>query len=1543
MSKNCRSPNVFLVLIIVQICLVTNTQSQPLTILSSNQSGIVLEFSLDSVFIGENFTIKTIPELQKDLFGFPVFQDIIIGTPENVDASWYFNDIRSIMFPVNNLPIVDRSIGLDQEQEVESIESLPPNQPVSTMSGPIIKGHHTTVIKIHPVILSENETQIIKKITIHLAWNQGVGISQPHFLSKFGFSQLNRELRNNRTFATPDIPDYQFSNNLLQITVDTSAWYTFDYGDFIDSTLSVDMDPTTFQLWHDRDQIPIFVKGESDHSFDSGDKIIFHGLPAQAPDNAPYRNNFYTNENVYWLTWGGLSGLRYLEESAYPGLPQDEIHLPETYLGSIFIEKDEYFARLGKMHVHEQWDSFDHFFMNPAIDAGTIKSFEFVAPHPWNSDNSMATLLVNLQGTTLGTHTVQILINDHLVTSGAWLDQNSYDIQSTFSQEYLSDGNNVLTILNQESTEGEADFNQVYLNWFQLQYQKYFKVNNDHIEFARDGAVSAVTQFEIDGFSTPNIFIFKGSESRLRDFTVTWNVQHGGYTAVVQDFIDGQSNRYAGFTEETLRPIKKFKLVDPLPALDDIPESEYIIVLPDSFETILLPLAEYHNATMVNADHVYRYFSGGIVSPYALKEFFRWAYNSWSIQPKYVLLGMWGKWFGWGGVSHSNQRFIPAMRIQTVNWGATSSDFWYTLISCDDYIPEFSIGRFSVSSKDECSVLVDKTLSALNGNSPNWKSNVINIGGYEDTFKEQSESLIAREVSNGFNPIRLYIDKYSEGGPYFGTTDSLINYINRGVSYINFLGHGGGAVWADRSLLTISDIPLIENTGKYPFVTSMTCFSGDVTNPNALGRRLLSKGDGGVMGWFGSAGLGWIINDYLLLEPIHQRLFTSTEKPIGDIITEGKIIYSSTNTSFPSLKITQLFQFNLSGDPAFVPYKPPLLPVDTNINDPEPGETIILGSTSDSLHYQLFDDRFQSYSKYPINVVDNTIHIPDTLGAGSYTLSIKGKHDGFWKIKTQPIYISGSSVQWCRIQPEFPGANESISIDVCASDRDGISSLTLWESGEQIDEFQQTQNDTFQLINPIHFTTPGSIHFLNIKAVDNQQSQTWSTTKEIQVKPVIDVYPADIEYAGNDSTYLNISVDRSAEAFPCEANITVHEMLNDSLLLLLDRKIEFPTVASVAIKIPTIITSGDDHELRVVCTMEDSLSNTSNDTLVKLIVADKFQILPDIGTTENYTTHSDVRLGNVEINVAPGVASKPTVIHAEILDGSSFPTQTGLHIAYDSGIDISGISDTEYILRWQLDSIPNNSHLFIWDATYEFWYPWNSAISDSLLEFYYHSPAMFGLFRITDNSKPTIEVAINGQQFMQNGYVNATPTISVFATDNIGVDPRSEQIQIWIDDQLQQDEIIRQKTLKEGRLSFLFQPTLSESDNEMSLVVHDLAGIASDTLNLSFIVKSKLELIDYGNFPNPFIDQTRFAYELTETVDDFTMEIYTVDGRRICHFDESSALTNLDLRTGAFHELIWNGKTDEGDFVSNGVYFYRMVATKGKTKIERKGKIAKAR
>lgn len=71
------------------------------------------------------------------------------------------------------------------------------------------------------------------------------------------------------------------------------------------------------------------------------------------------------------------------------------------------------------------------------------------------------------------------------------------------------------------------------------------------------------------------------------------------------------------------------------------------------------------------------------------------------------------------------------------------------------------------------------------------------------------------------------------------------------------------------------------------------------------------------------------------------------------------------------------------------------------------------------------------------------------------------------------------------------------------------------------------------------------------------------------------------------------------------------------------------------------------------------------------------------------------------------------------------------------------------------------------------------------------------------------------------------------------------------------------------------------------------------------------------NYPNPFNPETTISFLTTESTENTELVIYNLKGQKV------KTLVNKVLPAGN-HSIIWNGKNDNNESVSSGVYFYKM-------------------
>lgn len=124
------------------------------------------------------------------------------------------------------------------------------------------------------------------------------------------------------------------------------------------------------------------------------------------------------------------------------------------------------------------------------------------------------------------------------------------------------------------------------------------------------------------------------------------------------------------------------------------------------------------------------------------------------------------------------------------------------------------------------------------------------------------------------------------------------------------------------------------------------------------------------------------------------------------------------------------------------------------------------------------------------------------------------------------------------------------------------------------------------------------------------------------------------------------------------------------------------------------------------------------------------------------------------------------------------------------------------------------------------------------------------------------------------------------------------------------------------RLTTLWEPVSTGEIMIRAIVEH---GVANDD-NVTPVYT-----LAASNYPNPFNPETTIAFSVPVT-GPTTLKIYNLKGQMVRN------LVN-DAREAGNHTVVWNGKDDNGNSVSSGMYFYR-VSNDNKT-ITRKMLLAK--
>ena len=395
-----------------------------------------------------------------------------------------------------------------------------------------------------------------------------------------------------------------------------------------------------------------------------------------------------------------------------------------------------------------------------------------------------------------------------------------------------------------------------------------------------------------------------------------------------------QSKKYVAVSERGVKYPKAAEL-DIFTDIKSIDSgADLVIIAHKRFINSANRLAEYrasHNGLrvkVVDVQEIYDEFNYGLLNPGAIKDFLKYAYDYWQAPaPSYLILFGDASWDFKKNLGESvKENYIPS-------YGNPVSDNWFVCFDGKgDFLPEMFVGRIPVESVEQAEIVVDKIIAYENTPTGNWKKNVLFItGGFNKSeqrmFMNQTTFLISNYVTPPPASCRaLQINKTTDGYFEGEKKEEILEAVDRGVVWLNFLGHAGSRTWD--LMFNHPDIEELSNQDKYPFITSMTCHTGRFANPqlNSFGEHFVITGNKGAIGFWGTTGWGYVFQDNILLRNLFFGALVDTIHSLGQATTLAKIkLWESYGGGI--YNESTIHQYTLLGDPITdltLPEKPDL-------------------------------------------------------------------------------------------------------------------------------------------------------------------------------------------------------------------------------------------------------------------------------------------------------------------------------------------------------------------------------------------------------------------------------------------------------------------------------------------------------------------------------------------------------------------------------------------------------------------------------------------
>lgn len=353
-------------------------------------------------------------------------------------------------------------------------------------------------------------------------------------------------------------------------------------------------------------------------------------------------------------------------------------------------------------------------------------------------------------------------------------------------------------------------------------------------------------------------------------------------------------------------------------------KTEYLIIAPEDFQQSALKLANFRSSaeaayplqtSLVLSEDIYRLYTGGSISPIALRDYIAYA-RSLCPDLRYVLMA---------GAGHFDYREktagIPKLRLPPFEKeDAVVEDFFAVLDPGESvrfglYDLDLSVGRLPVNSVAEFEAYNEKAFAhekkSIMDNGK-WRNTILfaaddaknsfQIDGQKHTGSIEELASMIDSISKAkhqkWYQNKIYLLDYKEDASAQKpeAASDLQNAVNRGSLFTIYFGHGNLTDWASEGLLKPSFIPKFNNDGLYTILASFSCSLGrfDMGKQNSLSEQFVqAAGRGSIIS------IGATRESFGSLNTVFAKNFMShavgdSVIRIGDAFVRGKDIGYST-------------------------------------------------------------------------------------------------------------------------------------------------------------------------------------------------------------------------------------------------------------------------------------------------------------------------------------------------------------------------------------------------------------------------------------------------------------------------------------------------------------------------------------------------------------------------------------------------------------------------------------------------------------------------
>ncbi|OQC05119.1 MAG: Gingipain R2 precursor [Candidatus Cloacimonetes bacterium ADurb.Bin089] len=1339
--------------------------------------------------------------------------------------------------------------------------------------------------------------------------------------------------------------------NEIQLIVDKEGiykvnyYYLTNYINLMSDSLQVIMnwtpanvDPRYLELRDEYGQVPIHFIGENDGVFNENDYFEFYG--DRHKGDTGYQDD-YTAENVYTLSLVDHYGARMAVENG--GLIEsNSLHyiVPDAYEETVYYEEQLVSDKLG-----QGWNTVSQTFYREdvwfwrKINAPNLEIVPVELQYPKDTTTRFASAKVCLMGLTYSEtltpgqydHEASIRLNQAMINSHTWIGQREqmFVNQNPVSNTFLRHGINNFYIALSGNTV-MTDKEQVLLDWAEIKYWREYKTDQDYIKFTKpSNRPGGLYQFEVSGFSNSAISVYKIGSSvfnstQIEPFNINGDAP---WTVTIQDSVASDAVRYFAVTENKKNIPKAIRLNFPSDLKNPDNSADVIVITPRQFTSAEGTLqlkslweSEGHTVKIVDVQDIYDEFNAGITGAEPIQNFLRYAYNNWNNpQLSHVILLGEGTDDNRDNSPSRIYNLIPVKKTWTYKHGATASDTWYGCIVGTDIIPDISVARISVWQEQQILDYAAKAIAYRNNpqTSRLWNSHLTFTSGGKitdnnDIFAQQSERIIRKTIPEEYRVTRVYTSTQTVGSDYFGGTFNLKDAINSGTQYVQFMGHGGGRIWADYNLFNFNDVATLNNQ-VYPVVLSLACYASafDTNGMASISEALVLQPEKGAIGTAGFTGLGYLDHDETWGLAYCEALFGHNFANIG-IANIFALARFYTTTYSPASMYALINGFAYLGDP-LIKLKKPIkdIPVFADNYVLNPGDTLKVnatfptGANAGRLFIMKGNGKIVNIP-YDLPVFPNgnwsATYVNTNPSENNYTrkIMVGGYSSTDEYIGLSQYSVGRPNIMHLHLTPAEPAWSDSVLFTarvfsplpvtnmICKVRTDSVSTQGTWiDIPMQRSEADSTVYITTQYLGKYH--TGKEIFFKYV--METEESNAESFLENYIVRgPDLVLKDIKLEQEGN-SLVLKVLGTNIGNAASITTDLKLYAGITESNLTLFSTKDYLPLEVgeqrwdSISLaglpnanlfleaRVNTTNAFSEWHffintnnYIRLRVPMNYFLVDSSGATLNSIdnnlscqipvgLVPPGQQILFALNTLEALSPLNQPDVQNILLNVPDGISGNQYSIPYEIV-------ALGPEITDSLGV-LNGNKKLTLTFNYSAsDSLTQaqeggeNYKIYRYNSEFKKWILVGGIIEQVQNEVHceVNRTGIYSIFRNTDYTPPTVDVNVEDQEFTVGGYIAGNGVISLLLSDANGIDVIDHSISLFLNGVSipEEDYVISINQENINRIPIKYQLSLGRGIHELKVRCSDLNGFPASR-DIQFTVNDKFDVINLANYPNPVL------------------------------------------------------------------------------------------